>query len=152
MISNLKALPLIPSTSNTDKDDGSFNKEDQNDIIQDDYSCGHCKSNFDSIDGLKGHLQNTHKEKKAGIACEMCGKILKSKLYLNLHVKRIHDKIKDNKCNFREEYFVTKSEVRRHENYYHTKSIICELCNKSFAIQKTLRDHIQNIHVHRCEK
>ena len=121
--------------------DERSNKENQNNVIHDDYSCGYCKSNFDSVYALKGHLQTNHKEEKAGLACELCGKILKSKLYLNLHVKRIHEKIRNNKCNFCEEYFMTKAEVRRHENAHHTKSIICEHCNKSFSMQKTLRDH-----------
>ena len=43
--------------------------------------------------------------------CDVCKKYFKSTQYLNLHKKRIHDKIKDQNCEFCGQCFASKTEL-----------------------------------------
>ena len=76
------------------------------------------QENFEENELLIQHLESTHKS--VPVTCPICNKILLSEFYLKLHNKRVHENVKNHKCDVCEKSFHTKREFTRHSNM-HTK-------------------------------
>lgn len=79
---------------------------------------------------------------------EPCAKSFKSIQSLKSHQKRIHDKLKDEKCVFCDKDFASKTELTIHIRKFHheTKNMICKVCNKAFATMAELNTHVKSVH------
>ena len=64
--------------------------------------------------------QNSALKKQRRIKCELCEKSFHSKGYLKLHIKVVHDKIKEYMCDFCNKTFGHIKEMRRHIKLIHT--------------------------------
>ena len=69
---------------------------------------------------LKRHIRTVH-EKQKDHKCDLCGKEYFAKKRLNEHIKRDHDKIRDEKCNQCGKNFFTKDILKKHIGYTHNK-------------------------------
>ncbi|XP_034484179.1 zinc finger protein 431-like [Drosophila innubila] len=77
--------------------------------------------------------------------CLDCDKNFTTIGNLRIHIKTVHDKIKDFACRFCPNRFSKKCNLRRHE-YTHTgeKPYECKVCNQHFGHDKTLINHMKS--------
>ncbi|KAL7732223.1 hypothetical protein ACLKA6_018462 [Drosophila palustris] len=77
--------------------------------------------------------------------CPECGKNFNKIAGLKLHIKTVHDKIKDFACRFCPKRFGKSGHLRHHE-YTHTgeKPYVCKVCNQTFRHDGTLRRHMES--------
>ena len=75
--------------------------------------------------------------------CDVCGKLLTSRLKLQTHVEVIHEGRRDYKCRFCDKTFTSKSNLQIHEGSLHTGVLPykCEYCSKMFARRNQLNAH-----------
>ena len=69
---------------------------------------------------LKRHIRTVH-DKQKDHKCDLCGKEYFAKKRLNEHIKRDHDKIRDEKCNQCGKFFFTKELLKSHVRNIHSK-------------------------------
>ena len=69
---------------------------------------------------LKRHIRTVH-DKQKDHKCDLCGKEYFAKKRLNEHIKRDHDKIRDEKCNQCGKFFYTKELLKSHVRNIHSK-------------------------------
>ena len=79
--------------------------------------------------------------------CPKCNKKV-VKQYLNAHIKHIHDKIKDYKCDTCDSSFAKSDVLQAHISAIHKKekNHKCKQCGKSFGLYVNLRRHEKSIH------
>ena len=67
---------------------------------------------------------------------------------LGKHIKTVHEKIKDFKCEICEKAFISNSDLKRHINAVHakTKNFGCTQCGKCFSQSGHLNQHIKSVH------
>lgn len=87
------------------------------------------------------HLKR-HENRKKNI-CAICGAGFEWNYDLNRHIAS-HRNEKTFKCEICSHRFVLKNKLTRHINVVHLKQKkhLCTYCNRSFAAQQTLRDHV----------
>lgn len=80
--------------------------------------------------------------------CNVCGKLLTSRMKLQAHVEVIHEGRRDFKCQYCDKTFTSKSNVQIHEGSLHTGVLPykCEFCNKMFARRNQLQSHRESQH------
>ncbi|KAL4229592.1 hypothetical protein ACF0H5_012630 [Mactra antiquata] len=147
--------------------------------------CEHCESSFKSDKKLNVHITNSHgqiypytcipcnrkpfktKEEYQRhkdqhpvqiYTCELCGKELKSKEGLRLHVLA-HSGVKPYLCDQCDYRGRTSAQLKQHKfNHMDTKTEQCEHCGKAFFTKTKLREHIRycrkefNHHCSYCQK
>ena len=92
--------------------------------------------------------------------CDQCPGTFALEKYLVRHKKRVHQKIRQFKCNICEKSFEDMSKLKRHKishnNTDKTNSFKCENCDKSYNMSDNLRRHVrinhEKIRNHVCEK
>ena len=119
------------------------------------HMCAFCPSTFHDIAGRKSHEIRAHSEKT--IPCEQCDKKFAQICILNLHIKNVHNKIKDKVCPTCGEEFwdrdTFKCHVNRHTNH---RPYSCEICGNCYHTSRDLQRHLK-VHTlpykcHLCEK
>ena len=107
-------------------------------------SCGYIAKRFGN---LQSHKKSVHMGIKNPqhnpLPCDICGKVLGSKVALLVHIRSIHDKIPF-KCNFENcTYSVkTKLSLDQHIQYVHEgKEYHCENCPKKFTKMAQMKKH-----------
>ena len=135
------------------------------------YSCGNCKTVFESKKALKNHTQ----VKKCGefrLDCEICGESFNSKsldmhkikhrndgsnaclkcgdrfedeALLVSHIKQAHP---DHfTCSICDDIFFSKRKLQYHTSFRHSQNkIFCDQCGKEFSDLKILKDHCAAYH------
>ena len=80
--------------------------------------------------------------------CEICKKSFSRKSYLKLHVKTVHDEVKEYKCEICGKTFGQNSELQIHGETAHNliKPHECVSCDKSFGQKSTLDRHMKTVH------
>jgi uncharacterized Zn-finger protein len=71
-----------------------------------------------------------------------------SKYKMKLHIKQVHDKIKDHPCNRCHSAFSTNSDLTCHIKAVHDKikDYICNDCEKAFSTNSKLQRHMKQVH------
>ena len=63
-----------------------------------DFKCSHCPEKLQSIDSLKSHMLEVHKEvPQLSFTCDKCGNNYPTASHLKIHMKR-HNETEDFKC------------------------------------------------------
>ena len=79
------------------------------------YTCTFCQQKFEKRIQLLRHRKIVHKVNH----CKLCDYIGKDETVLKIHVKRVHDKIKDFKCDVCQAEFSQKIHLQRHGKRIH---------------------------------
>ena len=84
--------------------------------------------------------------------------MLSSLQYLKTHTLAIHDRIKNDNCDFCGKSFSYKSALEKHVNSIHSNDPNkhkCDSCGKSFTQARTIRIHFKMVHEgqknHKCD-
>jgi len=119
------------------------------------FSCEYCPAKYPTAMSLSGHRSRKHGVNSKGevvpkklFPCDVCGKLLTSRMKLQAHVEVIHEGRRDFKCRFCDKTFTSKSNVQIHEGSLHTGVLPykCEFCNKMFARRNQLQTHRESQH------
>lgn len=111
------------------------------------YKCKICKSVLTMKSACSEHLKQ-HKFK--GFLCELCGRIVRSKRFLQhqrKHKPKQPPKIISFKCSSCPKYFRTKSSRTEHENFcLGLLPYVCKYCDKRFPSPTKLKNHVKLKH------
>lgn len=114
--------------------------------------CEHCPARYATSMALSSHRSRVHRLNKAGehvppkiFPCGLCGKILSGKQKRDIHIKTVHEGVKDFSCGFCAKKFTTPSNLKVHEASQHTGDLPhkCQLCHKGFSRKKVLERHLE---------
>ncbi|XP_055541210.1 zinc finger protein 665-like [Wyeomyia smithii] len=112
------------------------------------HQCEFCGKSFSQRNGMTAHLKIAHAEQLGTVAlaereicCEICGKKLKGKICLKLHMK-LHTDERSFACSFCDKKFIVKQDKIRHEQN-HTKEyrFKCRFCGKGSTRRKLILLH-----------
>ena len=108
------------------------------------HQCSICQRSFGVLKDLNQHLK-FHNER---FCCEHCGKTLKSRYALMLHIARIHNgaaprQVKHYLCTLCGKMCRSKTEYTTHRNKEHLRiqPFHCEICDTGFFARSNLRAH-----------
>ena len=102
------------------------------------YQCKICDQPFGYPQLLRHHMTAKHEGGlKKLFKCEFCETSFGQKIYLDTHVKKVHEKQKNFKCEFCDKLFVFKSSLQKHGTL-HKKPLIIDQC------PHTLRNIVSN--------
>jgi len=106
-------------------------------------ACPQCEIML-GVDNLKRHIRIVH-DKRRDHNCMECKKTFQTKTHLNNHVSRVHRKIRE-KC---PDCGKLVQDVKNHHRFVHqkVKNFPCEHCDSRFVTSKTLREHVNNVHL-----
>ena len=138
-------------------------------VIDNQYSCGHCKIVLTSLQELKDHLSTSHKEKSEGVdskqkpkskdkpknslKCNQCNKEL-NPYYLPIHIASVHEKRNDFECDKCGKLFAIKDYLDKHKRVIHEgikpkprpkNHVKCNQCDKDI-LEYYLAKHIEIVH------
>ena len=110
-----------------------------------DRDCSLCHQSFASMKALKHH-QKTHTG-DTGWSCEVCGKVLSTKLMLELHTTSCGKSTKQHNCKECGKGYTTKQALVAHLKAKHRppptqEELTCPTCGKLFKVHKTMREHL----------
>ncbi|CAL8098744.1 unnamed protein product [Orchesella dallaii] len=103
------------------------------------YSCSTCEKSFPSNTQRRNHVNSVHKKVKP-YTCEICGRRCTSTSSFKIHVRR-HLGEKSHQCNICDKKFVTRRELKFHENSFQCPHCATKLCSST-----QLKDHITKFH------
>ncbi|XP_037933936.1 zinc finger protein 540-like [Teleopsis dalmanni] len=106
------------------------------------YMCPYCGVGKTTKQEWNNHITTHTKEKK--FKCELCPHASHNRQNLRMHIKIVHDKIKDYACQYCGKTFGKSNACKMHETI-HTgdKKHECKVCNKKFLYLKGLTKHLQ---------
>ena len=95
-----------------------------------------------------GILSPTKKNKT--VQCPQCDKTFTTRNYMRVHIKRVHDLVRDHMCDVCCKTFVTNQDLNNHQ-IVHTgeKNFPCHICGKSYQTKDYLIIHTR---IHTGEK
>lgn len=136
------------------------------------FTCSVCEKQFVSANSLSSHTNNCHGEQRGKVQCDICGRLVSSKMSLRQHL-RTHSEEKPYQCHVCGKSFKQCAQLSahvkthsdgmpyqceacghryksvtgliRHREYHHLgirRKYPCELCGKSFTRHSKLRDHL----------
>ena len=105
------------------------------------YQCPVCRISFWRKAEMEAHT-NIHKR---NFDCSICGKALKTKFALKIHVEYIHEGKEKDKCHICMAEFQGKHILKSHIEFVHEgkKPHLCSHCGYSSASSNLLRRHIE---------
>ena len=88
--------------------------------------------------------------------CNLCNKPFSSRKYLKIHIKTVHEGLKEKKCHLCDKVYAHATDLSVHIKKIHEGfKYECNLCDKSYADPRNLSNHIRWIHKgiknHKCE-
>lgn len=99
---------------------------------------------------LKNHCYSVHREKKAIVTCEICGKSFSVKANFDKHMLSHTDKserlAQRKQCEHCGEWLMTKSGIYYHEQIHTSGTQKCEQCNMELPHKIALLAHIRKYH------
>ena len=135
--------------------------------------CSNCEKTFSSEKLMKIHKEIVHikqKKKKQKYVnlnietkCQNCGKNFKNSCLLKQHLKRVHDtnkpkvsRPKKSKIPCLKGCKGLYADLKKHnENVHQKEGYQCEICEKTFSLNRSLKTHIKVVHEElrpfRCE-
>ncbi|XP_045781626.1 PR domain zinc finger protein 5-like [Maniola jurtina] len=121
------------------------------------HTCDECGARFIEVSLLRSHIKKKHNKVDANYPCEICGKNLKSKYSMGLHVATVHEKKPTVNCYKCDAAFLSYALRNRHliEAHGDQRTFPCKLCDKVYNRRKTLIEHHRRNHLkvfnHQCE-
>ena len=106
--------------------------------------CSDCNKSFKN---LNKHFKAMHEIRDH--KCSHCDKICSKGIYLENHIKSVHEQMKPIGCKICFSKFSTQDMLQSHEKRVHCSKPIdakCDQCKKTFVSYKNLQIHISNIH------
>lgn len=95
-------------------------------------------------DALKSHILTMHQTVREKIClCIECGKSFYNKSQLNIHVKAVHEKVKNHLCNLCGKSFFNIKDMEMHVKRHGVKDMACEICGNLFYCSLDLRRHLK---------
>lgn len=95
-------------------------------------------------DALKSHILTMHQSQREKIClCIECGKSFYNKSQLNIHVKAVHEKVKNHLCNLCGKSFFNIKDMEMHVKRHGVKDMACEICGNLFYCSLDLRRHLK---------
>jgi KRAB domain-containing zinc finger protein len=79
--------------------------------------------------------------------CQICNRGYNN---INAHNRRVHQRSRRHQCDLCPLNFFTRREIRLHmavHQKYREKNSLCVYCNKNFATEKSLKSHVDKIHL-----
>ena len=105
------------------------------------FSCSFCDQKFSQKSTLNEHMNAIHLPIEKLLVCpvEGCRSEFKTKKYLNRHIKRVHERIRNFKCNYPgcERDFFLKCELEMHKNEHESGVRVLmqgQVAKRQFAI------------------
>ncbi|KAL0808614.1 hypothetical protein ABMA28_013053 [Loxostege sticticalis] len=120
------------------------------------FVCDICGAHYFDRRTLDMHTKNSHKSEESRYSCHECGKLLKNKHSMFLHVSSVHKKEAAFQCSKCDEVFFSYKDRYRHMLDVHREAKIypCDSCGKVYTNTKNLREHNRTVHLkifkHRC--
>jgi hypothetical protein len=118
------------------------------------WNCDICHAKFKLKSGLYTHILRAHSSKS--VQCKICAKIYKSEVHLQSHMSYMHATKTPFSCELCDKAFNKLFQLNLHYKRVHNKvRIFCGICNSSFRLRQCLFRHIQNKHsnlVFSCSK
>ena len=111
------------------------------------HKCEICPSmSFDNPTGLKNHNLFVHPDKVQKHECNHCGKVIKRKGDLNVHMKIHLTDTKEFKCDLCGKEFLERKNLNLHKISFCPKitekpKFDCEICGKTYFSQTSLSYH-----------
>jgi len=115
--------------------------------------CEYCPARYATSMSLSSHRSRVHRVNKAGesippklFPCHICGKILTGKQKRDLHIRTVHEGVKDFPCQYCNKKFTTQSNLKVHEAALHGAGDLphkCKSCKKGFTRKKMLDKHME---------
>lgn len=75
--------------------------------------------------------------------CIECGKSFYNKSQLNIHIKAVHEKIKNHLCNLCGKSFFNVKDMEMHVKRHGVKDMACKVCGNLFYCSLDLRRHLK---------
>lgn len=105
---------------------------------------------------LKNHFYSVHREKKAIVTCEICGKSFSVKANFDKHMLSHSDKserlAQRKQCEHCGEWLMTKSGIYYHEQIHTSGVQKCDKCSMELPNKIALLSHIRKYHRERNHK
>lgn len=99
---------------------------------------------------LKNHFYSVHREKKANVTCEVCGKSFNIKASFDKHMLSHVDKeerlAQRQQCEYCGEWLLSKSGIYYHEKIHNGEIQKCKQCGKELPHKLALLAHIRKYH------
>ena len=110
---------------------------------EDKLQCDECGKEFNNKIKLKAHVDGFHKNQKNLQECKICNKMY-TKGQLKIHIRTVHDKIKDYQCTICGKAFAhRKSFITHHDVHSKIRDFECQQCEKKFYRNAHLQEHIK---------
>ena len=132
------------------------------------FRCNQCDKIFRSNSGLDYHLnffhgegvgdeyvnnENIVGEDPKPFKCNLCKWKGRKKKFLDKHINRVHEGLKDFKCDSCDRSFTCSTRLRRHNEKIHEKIFTCDFCGKCLDSKQNLEVHINEFHDEfKCDK
>lgn len=113
-----------------------------------DFQCDICQKVLCNYYSLKGHMLSKHSNRRK-FECSICNKMFVTEKCLEKHRNGMHKNglKKMHMCSVCGKLFPDRSNMRAHERSHDgIKVLTCEVCNKKFANNFSLKKHIKAIH------
>ena len=117
------------------------------------FECNICNKDFESVEKFHDHIKSVHIEKPIEEnqrikpkKCDICDTFQKN---LDNHIKYVHGKAKKSKCNLCNKVFRDNRTLKTHTINVHKqyqKKYKCSLCDINFQFESTLQKHNLKIH------
>ena len=110
------------------------------------FTCDQCGKVCKTKNYLQTHTRQVHADK---VPCDKCGKLYKDKVQLRKHVEIVHEHMlpKASKCTKCELVFATYHQMNVHRNTVHFPTKYqCKTCKRSFGDGGILKTHIFHVH------
>ena len=118
------------------------------------HECNHCDESFSNQKIMAKHMHKQHKNDRK-LICDFCSKIYKRQGPPEHHLQSDHgvekatpSPVETNLCKFCSKSFATEKILKNHNNNIHGSKnhIVCPQCGKSFKYKELLSNHIRNVH------
>ncbi|XP_008474226.1 zinc finger protein 260-like [Diaphorina citri] len=105
------------------------------------YNCFQCKLEYSDLHSFRIHL-GSH-EGEVPVICDKCSKQFRTQEGLKLHIRVIHEGVKNYTCEFCDKRFSCQSNLVSHRRL-HTgeKPFVCQHCGKAFGNYTTFSIHL----------